>query len=131
MTRKIAALVAAAGAFAITACGSDEPTVAPEAAKSTVEQAAHVTLASETVSGDARKEGLTASFSNAGTVVKDKQVVGLFVVKNAGVAKQVSDQVRQTAPKGAKLIVGRNVMVVYAPAGDDRSAAVEQAVKAL
>ena len=74
---------------------------------------------------------MTASYSNAGTVVKDKQVVGLFVVKDAGVAKKVSAQVRQTAPKGAKLIVGRNVMVVYAPAGDDRSAELEKAVQAL
>ena len=38
---------------------------------------------------------------------------------------------RQSAPKPAKLIVDGNVMVVYAAAGDDRSVAVEQAVKAL
>jgi hypothetical protein len=39
--------------------------------------------------------------------------------------------VRASAPKSAKLIVNDEVMVVYATAGSDRTAAVEKAVKAL
>ncbi len=47
------------------------------------------------------------------------------------VADEVSDMVRSSAPKSAKLIVNGKVMVVYAAAGSDRAAAVESAVKAL
>ena len=90
-----------------------------------------MTLAAESVPAEAREQGLRASYSNAATVAQDQQVVGLFVVKNADLAGKVSEQVRQSAPKSAKLIVDGNVLVVYAPAGADRSAAVEQAVKAL
>ena len=130
MTRRIVALAAVA-AVGVAACGSDEPTVKPEAAKATIERAANIKLATDTIPGEARKQGLKASYSNATTVARDKQVVGLFVVKDAGVAKKVTAEVRASAPKSAKLIVGRNVLVVYASAGDDRSSAVERAVKAL
>ncbi len=90
-----------------------------------------MTLAADSVPADAREQGLQASYSNAATVAQDKQVVGLFVVKSADLAGKVSAQVRQSAPKSAKLIVDGNVLVIYAAAGDDRSAAVERAVKAL
>ncbi len=132
MTRKIAVFAVTAAAVALAACGAEEPSgTDPAAAKAKVEHAAHVTLAAESVPAEAREQGLRASYSNAATVAQDRQVVGLFVVKNADLAGKVSEQVRQSAPKSAKLIVDGNVLVVYAPAGADRSAAVEQAVKAL
>jgi hypothetical protein len=134
MKRTIAVLAAALAVGSLAACGSDEPSadaVKPETAKASIEQAAHVTLAADTVSDDARDEGLEASYSNASTAAEDKQLVSLFVVKNDDVAEEVAAQVRQTASKKAKLFVDGNVMVVYAAAGDDRSAAVQQAVKSL
>ena len=134
MKLPIAVLAAIVAAGTLAACGSDEPSadaVKPEAAKVSIERAAKVTLAPDSVSDDARDEGLQASYSNASTAVKDKQLVSLFVVKNSDVAEEVSKQVRQTAKKPAKLFVDGNVMVVYAAAGDDRSVAVEQAVKSL
>jgi hypothetical protein len=123
-------------ALALGACGSDggnssTPSVSPEAAKSRIERAAHVTLAAERVPGEAREQGLRASYSNSSTAVKDEQVVGLFVMKDADVVDEVSDQIRASAPKSAKLIVNGEVMVVYAAAGSDRSRAIERAVKAL
>ncbi len=134
MKLPIAVLAAIVAAGTLAACGSDEPSadaVKPEAAKVSIERAAKVTLAPDTVSDDARDEGLQASYSNASTAVKDKQLVSLFVVKSSDVAEEVAKQVRQTAKKPAKLFVDGNVMVVYAAAGDDRSVAVEQAVKSL
>jgi hypothetical protein len=136
MNRIIAGLTVVVATASLAACGAGDeggPDTAAQAAaaKAKIEQVAHVTLAAETVPEDAREQGLEASYSNAATVVKDKQVVGLFVVKDAKLADDVSAQLRKSAPKAAKLIVDGNVMVVYAPAGDDRSAAVEQAVKAL
>ena len=134
MKLPIAVLAAIAAAGTLAACGSNDPSadaVKPEAAKVSIERAAKVTLAPDTVSDDARDEGLQASYSNASTAVEDKQLVSLFVVKNSDVAEEVSKQVRQTASKTAKLFVDGNVMVVYAAAGDDRSIAVEQAVKSL
>ena len=65
------------------------------------------------------------------TAAKDKQVVGVFVMKDADVADEVSDLVRSSAPSSARLIRNGKVMVVYAPAGSDRSAAVKRAVKGL
>jgi hypothetical protein len=127
--------LAGAIALALGACGSDEGTgtasVTPDVAKSRIERAAHVELAAEPVPGDAREQGLRASYSNSPTAVKDKQVVGLFVMKDADLADEVSDQVRATAPKSAKLIVNGEVMVVYAATGADRTRAIERAVKAL
>jgi len=124
----------AAAALAVTACGSESSSsggVAPETAKARIEHAAHLKLASVKVPAEAREEGLRASYSNAPTAVKDEQVVGLFVMKDAGVADKVSDMVRSSAPKSARLLVNGEVMVVYAAAGTDRGAAVERAVEAL
>jgi hypothetical protein len=124
----------AAAALAVTACGSESGSsggVAPETAKTRVERAAHLKLASVKVPAEARDEGLLASYSNAATAVKDEQIVGLFVMKDADVADKVSDMVRSSAPKSAELIVNGEVMVVYAAAGTDRGAAVERAVEAL
>ena len=78
------------------------------------------------------EQGLQASYTNAASIAEDKQVVALFVVKDDDLATDVAKQVRQTVPKGGKLIVDGNVMVVYANAGGTTSpTAVEQAVKAL
>jgi hypothetical protein len=121
-------------ALAVAACADDgggTASVSAEDAKSTIERAARVKLVAEPVPGDARDQGLEASFSNAATAVKDKQVVALFVMEDADVADEVSDLVRASAPKSAKLIVDGEVMVVYAAAGADHAAAVERAVKAL
>jgi hypothetical protein len=135
MKRTSIAVAAGVATLAVTACGASEDgqktAAQAAAAQAKIEQAAHVELAAETLPDDARKEGLRASYSDAATAVKDKQVIGLFVVKDADLADKVSAKVRQSAPKTAKLIVDGNVMVVYAAAGDDRFAAVKQAVKAL
>jgi hypothetical protein len=135
MFRTITAILAATAAVSLAACGSGDSAgssgVTPDAAKTSIERAAHLQLAAEAVPADAREQGLRASYSNAATAVKDKQVVGLFVVKSASVADRVSDSVRSSAPKSARLIVNDNVLVVYAAAGSDRGAAVERAVKQL
>jgi hypothetical protein len=133
--RRILVAAVVATSLALAACGSGERTattaVAPASAKALVERAAHLKLAAEPVPADAREQGLRASFSNSRTAVKDGQVVGLFVVKDAEVADKVSDMVRESAPKEARLIVKRNVMVVYATAGSDRGAALERALRTL
>ena len=135
MVRTIIAPLAATLALGLAACGSDDgggsARITPEHAKSSIERAAQVKLVAEPVPGDAREQGLAASYSNAATAVKDKQIVALFVMEDAGVADKVSDMVRASAPKSAKLIVDGEVMVVYAAAGADHAAAVERAVKAL
>ena len=131
MFRSTAATLAAAAAVSLAACGSGESGVSPETAKSTVERAAGLQLTAAQVPSEARDQGLRASYSNASTAVKDKQVVGLFVMKDADVADEVADMVRGSAPKSASLIRNGEVMVVYAPAGSDRSAAVKRAVKGL
>lgn len=135
MIRAIAAVPAVLAAVALGACGSADDSetskVTPAAAKAGVERAAHVKLASEPVPADARDEGMTASFSNTATAVKDQQAVAVFVMKDAGVASEVSDRVRESAPKFARLIAHDRVLVVYAAAGTDRAAAVERAVEAL
>ena len=133
--RSIPTVLAIAAAVALGACGSDggdqASKVTPEAAKASVERAAHVKLKSEPVPSDAREQGMTASYSNTSTIVKDKQAVALFVMKDAGVASEVSDRVKASAPKTAKLIADGNVLVIYAAAGSDNAAAVERAVEAL
>ena len=135
MIRRIAVVPALIAAVALAACGSShEPEaskVTPDAAKAKVERAAHVKLASEPVPADAREQGMTASFSNTATVVKDKQAVALFVMKDADVAAEVSKRVRKSAPESARLIAHGPVLVIYAAAGADRSAAVERAVETL
>ena len=127
---------AAVLAVALGACGSSgdgaaATGVTPAAAKAQVERAAKVELAAEPVPGDAREQGLEASFSNSATAVRDGQVVALFVMEDAGVADEVSEMVRASAPESAKLIVNDTVMVVYAAAGSDHAADVERAVKGL
>ena len=137
MSRIISAALAGAIALALGACGSNEDSgsstasITPEAAKSRIERAAHVELTAEAVPGEAREQGLQASYSNSATAVKDGQVVALFIMQDAGVADEVSEMVRASAPKSAKLIVNDELMVVYATAGSDRTAAVEKAVQAL
>jgi hypothetical protein len=88
-------------------------------------------LAAVKIPAEAREQGLRASYSNAASAAKDRQVVGLFVMKNADVAGEVADLVRGSAPKSAHFIQRGKVMVVYAPAGSDHSDAVERAVKEL
>jgi len=133
--RGITAALVATAAVSVTACGAGDTAgssaTAPETAKTRIERAAHLQLAAEPVPAAAREQGLRASYSNAATAVKDKQVLGLFVMKSAGVADKVSGLVRSSAPKSARLIVNDEVMVVYAAAGSDRSNAVERAVKSL
>ena len=134
MTRKIIALLGIGAAFAVTACGADDgpPARCRPSRRRPSRRAAGVTLASEALPAEAKEQGLRASYTNAGSIAKDKQVVALFVVKDDDLATDVAEQVRQTVPKGGKLIVDGNVMVVYANAGGtDKSTAVEQAVKAL
>jgi hypothetical protein len=130
----IVALVAASAA-ALAACGSGTgggaASVRPETAKQRIERAAHVRLAPQDVPGEAREQGLAASYSNAPTAVEDGQVVALFVMRDADVAGEVSDMVRASAPKSAELMVNDEVMVVYAAAGEDRAASVKRAVDAL
>jgi hypothetical protein len=136
MFRSIPATLVVAAAVALGACGSsgdssESSGVAPEAAKSSIEQAAQVKLRAEPVPADAREEGMTASYSNSATIAKDKQAIAVFVMKDADVASEVYERVRESAPKSARLIAHQEVMVVYAAAGADHAAAVERAVKAL
>jgi hypothetical protein len=135
MFSKTAVALVATAAVSLAACGSGDPAgsagVTPETAKTSVERAAGLQLAAVQIPAEAREQGLRASYSNAATAAKDKQVVGLFVMKNADVADEVSKLVRDSAPKSAQLIRSGKVMVVYAPAGADRSAQVERAVEEL
>jgi hypothetical protein len=136
MPKRIApALAATAVAIGLAACGSGadggDATLAPETAKTRVEQAAKVKLAATRIPEEAREQGLRAAYSNAATVPQDKQVVGLFVMNDGGVADEVSDMVRSSAPASAKLIVHDEVMVIYAATGKDRGTAVEKAVNGL
>ena len=135
MLRSITVTLAATVAVAFAACGSGEDTassnVTTESAKTAVERAAQLKLAPEPIPDDAREHGLRASYSNTATAVKDKQVVALFVMNDAGVADKVSDMVRSSAPESARLIVNDKIMVVYAAAGSDHATAVEHAIEAL
>ena len=132
MFRSIALALAATGVLALAACGSDESTgPTPQAAKASVERAAGLQLTAVEVPAEAREQGLRASYSNAATAVKDKQVVGLFLMKSEGVADKVADQVLSGAPKAAHVIRHGTVLVVYAPAGKDRGTAVDRAIEEL
>ena len=71
------------------------PGVTPEKAKTLVERTADVKLTAVAIPEEAREQGLRASYSNAPTAVKDKQVVALFVMKDARVADKVSEMVRE------------------------------------
>jgi hypothetical protein len=129
--RGITAALAATAAVALAGCSSDDGGPSPETAKSTIERAAGLRLTAVAIPAEAQDQGLRASYSNASTAAKDKQVVGLFVMKNAGVADEVAEMVDSTAPKSAKLIRNGKVMVVYAAAGSDRGTAVQRAVEGL
>ncbi len=135
MLRTSIATLTVAVAVLVAACGSGDPgggpEVTPETAKTRIERAAEVKLTAEPVPGEAREQGLQASYSNSASAVKDGQIVGLFVMDDAGVADEVSEMVRASAPKSAELIVKDEVMVVYAAAGSDHAAAVKRAVEAL
>jgi hypothetical protein len=135
MLRSITASLATIAAVGLAACGSggdgSTASVTPGAAKASIERAAHVELAVADVPAEARDQGLEASYTNGATAAKDKQAVALFVLEDAGVADKVADLVRGSAPQPSRLIVSGNVMVVYAPAGKDRGAAVAKAVEAL
>jgi hypothetical protein len=124
-----------AAAVAIGACGSGGDSgssgVSAATAKATVEHAAGITLAAQPIPGDAHDQGLKAAYSNAATVAKDKQVVVVFLLEDAGVADKVRDLVKGSVPAPSRLIVNGNVMVVYAANGTDHTRQVEQAVKAL
>jgi hypothetical protein len=131
-TRNAAVSLLATAAVFLSACGSDAPSgPSPESARSTVEKAAGLQLTAVQVPAEAKDQGLRASYTNASTAAKDKQVVGLFVMKNADVADEVMKLVRGGAPESAHFIRNGTVMVVYAPAGADRSKAVERAVEEL
>jgi len=130
--RSISVTLVATAAVAFAGCSSDGPSgPSPESAKTTVERAAGLQLTAVAIPAEARDQGLRASYSNAATAAKDKQVVGLFVMKNDDVADKVADMVDDTAPKAARFIRKGNVMVVYAAAGSDRGDAVLRAVKEL
>jgi hypothetical protein len=119
MIKRITPAVVAAIAIGLAACGSGsegDASIEPETAKSRVEQATKVKLATTPIPEDAREQGLLAAYTNAATVPQDKQVSGM---------------VRSTAPKSAKLIVHDEVMVVYAATGKDRGPALEKAVQGL
>jgi hypothetical protein len=133
MLRTITVTLAATIAVALAACGSGAATsnVTPERAKTNVERAAQLKLTPQPIPDDAREQGLQAAYSNTATAVKDKQLVALFVMNDAGVADKVSDMVRSSAPKSARLIINDTVIVVYAAAGSDHATAVEHAINAL
>ena len=74
----VALLATVTAAFSLTACGSDAPSgPSPETAKASVERAAGLQLTAVKVPAEARDQGLSASYTNAATAAKDKQVVGL------------------------------------------------------
>ena len=134
--RTITAVLAAAAAVALSACGSgDDPgttaAITAKAAKASVERSARVELAPEAIPAEAREQGLESAYSNAATVAEDRQAVMVFLLEDAGVAGEVGKLVRGSVPEPSRLIVNENVMVVYAAAGKDRSAQVEHAIKAL
>jgi hypothetical protein len=129
----IAVLVATA--VALSACGSGEDPdttgVSAAAAKASVERSARIQLAPQALPAGARAEGLEAAFTNAPTAAKDRQAVAVFLLEDAGFAYKAGELVRGSVPEPSRLIVKKNVMVVYASAGKDRTAQVEQAVEAL
>jgi len=135
VVRTVTAVLAAIAAVTLTACGSGDdpgtPAITAQAAKASVERSARLELAPQAVPAEAHEQGLDSAFSNAATVAEDRQAVVVFLLEDAGVADKVGDLVRDSVPEPSRLIVKDNVMVVYAAAGKDRAAQVEQAVKAL
>lgn len=133
MRRLLPALVLTAATVTLAACGGSPSgsQVSPDTAKTGVERAAHVALVSQPVPRDAAEQGLRASYTNAATVAKDRQAVALFVLDDPRAASKVKELVGDPAGGRSRLIVHDEVLVVYAPAGRDRGAQVEKAVKAL
>jgi hypothetical protein len=133
--RRFTALLVAIAAVALPACGSEsdagDTAITAQAAKNSVERSARLELAPQAIPAEAREQGLESAFSNAATVAEDGQAVVLFLLHDAGVADKVGDVVRGSVPEPSRLIVNGNVMVVYAAAGKDRAAQVENAVEAL
>src|SRR4051794_23191480 len=114
MFRLVSAAVAATAALAVSACGSSSGAgsgVPVSTAKSVVEHTANVRLKSIPVPAEAEDQGLKASYSNAGTAVKDGQVVLLFVLKDGDVAKEIGPMLKDSVPKPAKLIKRDNLLV--------------------
>ena len=134
MFRRIAVVPVIALAAALAACGSEggqTSAISAQAAKQSVERSAHIKLAPQEIPADAREQGLKTAYSNVATVMKDGQAVFLFLLKDANVADKVNDLVEDSVPQSSRLIVNENVMVVYSPAGKDRTAQVKRAVEAL
>jgi hypothetical protein len=134
--RIVPSAVGAVGAVAlglgVAACGGEgDEAIAPETAKARVEQAANVKLAETPVSEEARDQGLRVAYTNGATVAQDKQVVGLFVLKSADNAEKLRELVNAEAPGTKRMMVNDEVMVLYVPNGNDRSAAVKEAVEGL
>lgn len=126
------ALGAVALGLGLAACGgAGEQAIAPETAKARVEQAANVKLAETPVSEQARDQGLRVAYTNGATVAQDKQAVGLFVLKSADNAEKLRELVNAEAPGTKRMMVNDEVMVLYVPNGNDRSAAVKAAVEGL
>jgi hypothetical protein len=133
--RSLIAGLAATAAVALAACGGGDDagsaTISAHAAKASVERSARLLLVPEAVPPEARAQGLKSAFSNVATAAEDRQAVVVFLLEDAGVADKVGDLVRGSVPEPSRLIVNENVMVVYAAAGRDRAAQVENAVQAL
>jgi hypothetical protein len=136
--RPLLALVAASAASAALAAGcgsssSSSSSISGDDAKAAVEKAAAIHLASTAVPGDAKKQGLTAAYSNASTAAADKQFVFVFTMKDAGTLSKLKGQLKDSLPSGsaASVVTHENVMVVYGAIGSDHLAAVKSAVNAL
>jgi hypothetical protein len=137
--RPLLALVAASAASAAFAAGcgssssSSSSSISGGDAKAAVEKAAAIHLASTSVPGDARKQGLTAAYSNASTAATDKQFVFVFTMKDAGTLNRLKGQLKDSLPASspASVVTHENVMVVYGQLGNDHLAAVKSAVNGL
>ena len=131
--RSIPVTLVVVAAVAFAGCGSAKDSGAPSAAsaKASIEHAAGLRLVAEKVPAEARSEGLEASFTNAATTSRDKQMVALFLLKDESVTDDVKEMVKGTVPTGSRLISNGKVLVLYAAAGSDHGAAVEKAVNAM
>lgn len=129
--RPVAAALFTTAALSLAACGgADDGGSGHSAAavKSSLENAAGVHLAALPIPADAREQGLTASFSNEKTVLKDGQLVALFMTKDTETAGGVRKLVKGQVPAGAKLLVHDNVIVLYQANGEDHAKKVQEAV---
>jgi hypothetical protein len=133
---RITTLLCAASAVAVglAACGDDgagEARISAAAAKASIERSAQVKLAPESFPAEAREQGLTSAYTNAATAARDGQAVALFMLDDADAARTVGNLVRDSVPAPSRLIVNDNVVVVYAPAAEDRAAQIQHAVNGL